>query len=128
MPSGKKSDSLRDRAALGLAVGGTVQAVAGLCEVSERTIFNWLAEPEFKARIDALRAELLARAMGNVAARMVRASEVLGQLLESGNEHIRLGAARTLLQEGVKLRDSVQLAAAVAELQAENQEIKRRLT
>jgi hypothetical protein len=49
---------------------------------------------------------------------MVEAADTLRQLARKGSsESVRLGAARSILEFGVKLRDSVEMEERVAELE-----------
>jgi hypothetical protein len=52
---------------------------------------------------------MVARSLGRMADGMSDAADVLRQLLAARSESVRLGAARSLLELGVKLRESVEL-------------------
>jgi HEAT repeat protein len=48
---------------------------------------------------------------------MVEAADTLRDLLTAESESVRLGAARAMLELGVRVRDSVELGERVAELE-----------
>lgn len=80
-----------------LAAGATIKAAAAELGISEKTARRRLADPAFQQQVAALRRELVAGAVGRLADRMAQAADVLGKLLESANETIRLKAATALL-------------------------------
>jgi hypothetical protein len=50
---------------------------------------------------------MVEKAMGRTARAMTDAARVLHKLLRTGSDQVKLGAARALLEHGIKLRDSV---------------------
>ena len=58
------------------------------------------------------------RALARLADGMTEAADVLRQLLAAESEAVRLGAARSLLELGVKLREPVELEERLAALEA----------
>jgi hypothetical protein len=98
-----------DALALALAAGRTAREAAAACGLSERTAYRRLADPAFRRRADALRADLVDRALGRLADGMADAADTLRLLLGARSESVRLGAARALLEVGAKLRESVDL-------------------
>jgi hypothetical protein len=110
----------QEAAALALAAGATRAEAAGAARCGERTIRTWQAErPEFARRVAELRAEMSARACGRLADGMAAAADALRALLKARSETVRLGAARALLELGVKLRESVELEERVRALEEE---------
>ncbi len=99
MPARKNID---DALAAKLAAGFTYKAAADALGIDERTARRRAARPEFRRFVAAMRRELLAGAVGRLADRMNAAADVLGKLLESPNEAIRLKAAVALLDHGLK--------------------------
>jgi transposase-like protein len=117
MATGRKSEAKREAVALSLASGQTAKAAAAACGVSERTIGNWLNESSFVQRVDSLRADMVSRAAGRIADDMTRAAKTLRKLLSDPDSRVRLGAARAVLENGVRLREATILEARVAELE-----------
>jgi len=101
--AGKKRQ-IDDRLALGLARGLSVTAAASECGVSVRTAERRMHEPGFPGRVQALRSELLASAFGKLAGGADAAIDCLTELLKSESHAIRLGAARGILENLLKLR------------------------
>jgi hypothetical protein len=106
----------REPAALALARGSTVKDAAAVAGVSERAVALWKLDPPFQARVEELRAELFAAAVGRLAGHHGKAADRLGELLDSADENTRLKAARAILELGPRLREHCDLAAAVNEL------------
>jgi hypothetical protein len=100
----------RDRrpAALALASGQTIAATALACGVSERSVRVWLKDAAFVRRVEALRAELFAAAVGKLTALSGRAVDTLGRLLRAKSDMARLGAARAILEAGPRLRGQLE--------------------
>jgi len=103
---------------LALAAGQTVRDAAAAAGIGERTATRRLADTAFRRRVAELRGEMVGRALGRMADGMSEAADVLRQLLAAESESVRLGACRALLELGVKLRESVELEARVAALEA----------
>ncbi len=89
-----------------VAAGATKQEAAQLIGVGERTVYRRLDDPDFRRRVDQARAELVSRTVGKLADASTAAVTTLCALLEADSESIRLGAARAILELGLKLRAS----------------------
>src|SRR5690242_10354775 len=104
----------RDRAALDLAGGYSVRAVARKRQIGERTLRRWLAEDEdFQAEVTRLRTELFTAATGTLCRLCGRAARKLGKLLDARSETVQLGAVRTVLEGAARLQETTNLAAEV---------------
>lgn len=86
-----------------LASGTTIRDAAAQLGVSERTAARRMADPGFRTRVDEIRSEMTARAVGRVADAMCQAADALRELLQGQSESVRLGAARSILELGDKL-------------------------
>jgi hypothetical protein len=121
-PIGTKNAALtpkQEAVALALAAGKTIREAAAECAAGERTIKRWLAErPDLARRTTELRGEMVNRALGMMADGMTAAADTLRTLLNAEAESIRLGAARSLLELGTKLRESVEWEARLQALEA----------
>jgi hypothetical protein len=102
---------------LALAAGQTVRDAARTAGLGERTVRRRLADPDFRRGVSQLRGEMVDRALGRAADGMSEAADMLRRLLRAKRENIRLGAARSLLEFGVRLRESVELEARLAALE-----------
>ena len=94
-----------------LAAGLTAAEVARAAGVSERTVRRRLSDPEFAAKIEAARNEALHRAAAKVSAGAVSAADTLVVLLRPNERSmVRLGAARAVLDFGIRLRAELELS------------------
>jgi hypothetical protein len=128
-PNGPKNGTLapkQEAAAFALAAGRSQDDAARESGAGTRTIKTWLAtHPAFTRRIQELRGELTARALGRLVDGMVSAADTLGYLCRKGkSEMVRLSAARAVLELGVRLRESVELEQRLAALEANGQRNK----
>ena len=110
-PKNRTLSPKQEAAALALAAGRTQDEAARASGAGTRTIKTWLYElPAFGRRIQELRAEITARALGRLVEGMINAAVTLSDLCAKGkSETVRLAAARAILEMGQKLRDSIEL-------------------
>ncbi len=105
---------------LALACGATVEAAARQCQVSESTVYRRLRDSKFKARVQEARGEMVRRSAGMLTA---AAGESVRTLLalqkESITPAVRLGAARAVLELGIKVRELADLEARIAALESQ---------
>jgi hypothetical protein len=116
--SNGRGQGRREAVALLLAVGRTQKQAAAEVNVSERSVHNWLAEEPFRRRVSELRGEMVGRTLGKMADGMTEAADTLRGLLGARNEAVQLGAAKSMIELGVKLRDSIELEERLAVLEA----------
>lgn len=100
-----------------LASGQTVRDAARSAGIGERTATRRVADPDFRRRVAELRAEMIGRALGQLADGMTEAAGTLRKLLAADGESVRLGAARSILELGNKLREAVELEERLAALE-----------
>jgi AcrR family transcriptional regulator len=103
---------------MALACGATIEAAATKAGVSEATLYRRLQNPEFQQRLHELRADMVQRTAGMLTA---AAGEAVRTLLALQQASIppasRLGAARAILELGVKLREAAELEERVRALE-----------
>ncbi len=102
---------------MALAAGQTLRLAAEASGVAERTAARRWADPAFRRRVNELRSEMVQQSLGRLANGMTAAADKLRELLDAESESVRLGAARALLELGVKLRESVELEQRLADLE-----------
>jgi hypothetical protein len=118
MAQGKKSAAIREIVALSLAAGRTVKDAATTNNVSVRTVADWLRyDANFVQAVDSLRADMISSAAGRIAHDMTSAAKTLRKLLRDPDSRVQLGAARAVLENGVRLRENTILEARIAELE-----------
>jgi hypothetical protein len=109
VPARKKPHS--DHALLlAIACGATVEAAARQLGISERTAYRRMEKPEFKNELQQLRSEMVVRSAAALTAATTEAVRVLLDLMKASNTGpVRLGAARSVIELGAKLREMVEL-------------------
>jgi len=101
-----------------LVCGATVENAARQCGVTERTVYRRLRDPEFQRRLLEVRADMVQRTAGMLTAAAMEAVKTLLSLQkESIPAAVRLGAARAVLELGVKLREAMELEQRIVALE-----------
>ena len=105
---------------LALACGASVEAAARQCKVSDRTVYRRLQDPAFRAQVQAARGEMVTRSAGLLTAAVGEAVRTLLSLQkEATPPAVRLGAARAVLELGIKVRELADLETRIAALEAQ---------
>jgi len=101
-----------DALILALTCGATVEAAAAKAGVGPTTAYRRLRDPAFKTRLDAARADMVQRATAMLTAAAMEAVKTLLDLQAAKQPPAsRLGAAKSILEIGNRLRTEVDLAA-----------------
>src|SRR5262245_52086420 len=104
--------------ALALACGATVEVAARQAGLSLRTAYRRLAEPAFRRQVQQVRADMVQRSAGALTA---AATESIKTLLALQAASIppatRLGAARAVLEIGIRLREVADLESRITALE-----------
>jgi len=106
-----------DALILELASGSTVREAAKRTGVGERTVYRRLDDAAFRRRVSEARGELFSAAMGRLAAVATKATDTLERLMTSPKDAVALGAARSVLELGQRLRESVELEQRITALE-----------
>lgn len=107
-----------DALILALACGATVEAAARQCALSDRTVYRRLKDPDFRRRLEAVRSDMVRRTAGMLTAAAGEAVRtLLGLQKEAQPPAVRLGAARAVLEIGLKLRQVAELEVRMGELE-----------
>ena len=115
----KQSKKAQDVLLLALACGASVEAAASQAGLSPRTVYRRLATPGFRSQLSGLRADLVQRATGMLSAATLEAVKTLISLQEATTPAaVRLGAARTIIELGLKMREEGELSERLAALEA----------
>jgi hypothetical protein len=103
---------------LALACGASAEAAAQKAGVGVCTVYRRLKEPGFKQRLGALRTEMVQRSAAMLTAAALEAIKTLLVLQQpSIPASVRLGAARSVIEMGMKLRESADIEERVAALE-----------
>ncbi len=107
-----------DKLLMAFACGATVESAARQAGVSESTAHRRLEDPEFRQQLQALRADLIQRTAGALTAASTESVRTLLELQKpSAPPGVRLGAARSILEIGIKLREAADLEARLSALE-----------
>ena len=110
---------------MALAGGAAVENAARTAGVSVSTVYNRLAEPEFKKRLQGIRSDMVQRAAGALTASAQQAVQTLLALQKEGvQDGVRLGAARAVLDMGMKVREMAELEQQIEELRSKLESIE----
>jgi hypothetical protein len=105
---------------MALACGATVEAAAAKAGISRATVQRRLADPAFRQQLQEVRAEMVQRTAGMLTAPAGEAVKTLLELQKGTVPHAsRLGAARSVLEIGIKMRESADLEARLAAVEAQ---------
>jgi hypothetical protein len=95
---------------LALACGATLEGAARQAGVSESTVRRRVQEPEFQRRLLALRADMVQRTSGALTAAGTTSVQTLLELQKTSSPPAtRLGAAKAVLELGMKVRETAEL-------------------
>jgi hypothetical protein len=117
MPT-KPRKKAEDQLLLTLACGATVESAARQCQLSKRTVYRRMEEPEFHRRLNALRSDMVQRTAGALTAAGSEAVRTMLELMKRAKtESVQLGAARSVLEIGMKAREFAELEERLAALE-----------
>jgi hypothetical protein len=95
---------------MALACGVTVENAARQAGISPATAYRRLADPAFIQRLRALRGDMVQRTAGTLTAASGESVRTLLELQKpSAPPAVRLGAARSVLEIGIKMREAADL-------------------
>lgn len=106
-----------------LACGKTVRDAAKLAAIGERTAYRRASEPATQQAVAEARSAILGRTIGRMTSLSIEAAETLRRLLNAESEAVCLGAARSVLELGVRLREATELAERLAEIERRVREL-----
>lgn len=82
-----------------------VSQAAVAAGVSRTTIYRWLEDPFFKYELDRWREEAKEEAILALKGMLIQSVQAVGELLQSDDERVRLGAARLALTYGFRVME-----------------------
>lgn len=104
---------------LALACGATIETAANRAGVSVRTAYRRLRNPEFRRQVRELRAEIVQRTSSALSAASSEAVKTLIALQQAAQPAgVRLGAAKAILEIGIRLREITELEERISELES----------
>jgi len=103
-----------------LACGATVDSAARAAGVAPRTAQRRLNDAEFRGRLRAMRGDMVERATAMLTAAAMESVKTLMALQQPTiPPAVRLGAARAVLEIGMRQRESSELTDRIAALEAQ---------
>ena len=105
------------KAIAALMSSASITKAAALVGVNERTIYTWLEDPAFETAYRTARREAVQSATARLQQASGAAVVVLCQLMVNGTQSIKLSAAKTVLDLGMKSVELDDLAARLAALE-----------
>ena len=115
--AGGSRQNAKTAAALALASGLTQTEAAKKVGIGERTLRRWLKQDDFRQSVAAAKREMVSRAVAMLADASTEAATTLRQLLQADSESVRLNAAKAIIELGIKLRESEELAERVKQIE-----------
>jgi len=97
----------------------SIREAAGLTHISERTAWRWLRDPTFRAELRRAQDEALGQATRQAVGTLGEALETLRDVMArpSAPASARVAAARAVLEVGLRLAETLDLAERVAALE-----------
>ena len=89
-----------------LAIGQTLAHTATAINVSEKTLYRWLKEPDFKSAYLELRDMEAEIATAELRGLTLKAATVLSKAMDNPDPNISLRAAQTAVKTGLKADDN----------------------
>jgi len=116
-PAEETSDGLLYAA---LLRGSTYETAATEAGYSRSTVSRRMADPAFRSRLDALRAEVLARVADRLAAESLESVTTLARIRSDkhSSPSVQIRAANALINSALRYRAAVELDARVAALES----------
>ena len=110
----------RQRQFVVVLAGSTVEDAAKSVGISERTGYRWLTLPAVRAELRQLQDNALAEAALRLARAMTSAVATLERIMadDSANANARVGAARALLDNGIRYQEVLELTERVQQLES----------
>ena len=102
---------------LAVAAGFTNKQAAEQAGVSESTVYRRLRDPAFKQQVAEARATTIEQTSARLTAAGLLAVQALLQSLNAESESVKLAAAKAILEQGVRLRESFELEVRIAQLE-----------
>ncbi len=80
-------------------------------------MYRRLEDADFRGRVQKARKAMFEQSLGAIASTGTAAAQTLRDLLQASSESVRLGAARSVLELGSRLRENVELEERLSRLE-----------
>jgi hypothetical protein len=127
IPRNPTISNRQERVAVALASGRTVAAAARDCRVNADTVWTWMKQPAFQARVAELRQSLTDSAIGRLASMMAdQAADALLRLLSAESDVVALDAVKAVYDLFVNVTNASELKSRIEQLEASQPSRKAR--
>lgn len=108
-----------DALLVALACGATVESAAGTVGIGAATVYRRLKDERFRLRLKEIRADMMQRTSAMLTAAGDEGVKTLLTLMKDASPPaVRLGAARAVLDIGLRFRETAELEGRIAALEA----------
>ena len=108
----------QERAIVALLAEPSIEAAAQTAEVSDVTIWRWMKQPEFRAKLRDARRAVVEGAIGRLQAAATEAVDTLRRNLTCGTPSFEVRAAATILDQAIKAVELFDVVERVEQLEA----------
>ena len=108
----------QERAIVALLAEPSIEAAAKTAEVSDVTIWRWMKQPEFRAKLRDARRAVVEGAVGHLQQAAVEAVQALRRALTCGQPSTEVKAATVILDQAIRAVELFDLADRVEHLEA----------
>ena len=114
---GAKADRKREQAILALLAHPTIPEAARACGVSDKTLWRWLQDEEFRRSYREARRQVLEGAISNLQQATGEAAAALRRNLSCGVPSVEVRSALGIIEQAIKGAELLDLAERIATLE-----------
>lgn len=116
------NDRKADKILQALLTHRTIREAAKAAAISERTIYDYLADPDFEARYKAARDDIIRGVSNHLREQMNEAVEVIGSIMRDveNRPQDRLAAAKAVLEYGDKFIETNDILERIGKLEKDS--------
>ena len=107
----------QDRAIIALLAEPSIEAAAKTADVSDVTIWRWMKQPEFRAKLRDARRAVVEGAIGRLQQASTEAVATLQRNLTCGTPSVEVRAAATILDQAIKAVELFDMVERVEQLE-----------
>jgi hypothetical protein len=108
----------QERAIVALLAEPSIEAAAKTAEVSDVTIWRWMKQPEFRAKLRDARRAVVEGAIGRLQQAATEAVSTLQRNLACGTPSVEVRAATTILDHAIKAVELFDVVERIEQLEA----------
>jgi len=105
METGQKQARSKENALVILATCTNYQEAARQLDITPPTIYQWLQDPEFAAKLEETRSSIVSDAVSKMKGYSIKAVETLAALLDDASSQVKRAAANDILNHVGRLME-----------------------